>query len=133
MVCIALMGSIFTSGTLFAGERAARRAVQISHFSIGRRYPMRTEHWQDVVSLFLGAWLVLSPLAMRVEGAAAWFTVALGLSVMLFAIEGLVIPSYLEELAEICVGLALIIVPWTTGFESPAATFNSVVPWLVPW
>lgn len=88
---------------------------------------MRTEHWQDIVSLFLGVWLVLSPLALHVEGAAAWFTVALGLSVMLFAIEGLVIPSYLEEIAEICVGLALIIVPWTMGFESPAATLNSAV------
>ena len=88
---------------------------------------MRTEHWQDVASLFLGAWLVLSPLVLHVEGAAAWFTVALGLSVMLFAIEGLVIPSYLEELAEIGVGLALIIVPWTMGFESPAATLNSAV------
>ena len=88
---------------------------------------MRTQHWQDVVSLFLGVWLVLSPLALSIEGAAAWFTVTLGLSVMLFAIEGLVIPSYFEELAEISVGLALIIVPWTLGFESPAATLNSAI------
>ena len=88
---------------------------------------MRTEHWQDVVSLFLGIWLVLSPWALSIDGVAAWFTIALGLSVMLFAIEGIVIPSYFEELAEIGVGLALIVVPWTLGFESPAATVNSAL------
>ncbi|HEX9389843.1 MAG TPA: SPW repeat protein [Usitatibacteraceae bacterium] len=88
---------------------------------------MRTEHWQDVASLFLGVWLVLCPLVLFVQGAAAWFTVVLGISVILFAIEGLVIPSYLEELGEIGVGLALIVVPWVLGFESRSATFNSAM------
>ncbi len=88
---------------------------------------MRTERWQDVVSLFLGVWLVLSPWALVMDGAAAWFTIALGLGVILFAIEGLIIPSYFEELGEICVGLALIVMPWTAGFASPLATANSAI------
>ncbi len=88
---------------------------------------MRTERWQDVVSLFLGVWLVLSPWALSMSGAAAWFTIALGLGVMLFAIEGLIIPSYFEELGEICVGLALIVVPWSASFESRLAMLNSAI------
>ena len=49
---------------------------------------MRVQHWQDVASLLLGAWLVLSPLALGFVGAAAWMTVVLGIGVILFAIEG---------------------------------------------
>lgn len=88
---------------------------------------MRIQHWQDIVSLLFGAWLVLCPLALGFVGAAAWITVALGLSVVMFAIEGLVIPSYLEEWGEIGLGLALLVAPWAIGYESATATFNSMV------
>jgi hypothetical protein len=52
-------------------------------------------------------------LALGLVGAAAWITVILGLFVILFAIEGLILPSYLEEWGEI--GLWL----WHRG---PSAT-----------
>ena len=55
---------------------------------------MRIRHWQDVASLLLGVWLVLSPFALGFAGAAVWMTVVLGLCVILFAVEGFVIPSY---------------------------------------
>lgn len=32
---------------------------------------MRIPHWQDIASPLLGAWLVLSPLALGFVGAAA--------------------------------------------------------------
>ena len=88
---------------------------------------MRTQRWQDIASLLLGAWLVLSPLALGFVGAAAWITVALGIAVILFAIEGLIIPSYLEEWGEIGLGLALLVAPWAISYESAIATSSSMV------
>ena len=62
---------------------------------------MRIQHWQDVASLLLGVWLVLSPFALGFAGAAFWITIVLGLCVILFSVEGFVIPSYLEEWGEL--------------------------------
>jgi hypothetical protein len=92
---------------------------------------MRIRHWQDAASLLLGVWLVLSPFVLGFAAAAAWITVVLGLSVILFALEGFIIPSYLEEWGEILLGLALLAAPWTIGYEPPLATINSVVSGLV--
>jgi uncharacterized membrane protein SirB2 len=58
---------------------------------------MRIQHWQDIASLLLGVWLVVSPFVLGFAGAATWVTIVLGLFVILFAVEGFVIPSYLEE------------------------------------
>ena len=49
---------------------------------------MRIRHWQDVASLLLGVWLVLSPFALGFAGAAVWITIVLGLSVILLAVSG---------------------------------------------
>jgi len=88
---------------------------------------MRIRHWQDIASMSLGVWLVLSPFALGFAGAAAWITIVLGLSVILFAVEGFVIPSYLEEWGEVLIGLALVVMPWTVSYESVSATANSMV------
>jgi hypothetical protein len=88
---------------------------------------MRIRHWQDVASLLVGVWLVLSPFALGFAGAATWITLVLGLSVIVFAVEGFVIPSYLEEWGELLIGLALLVVPWTVGYEPELATVSSTV------
>ena len=88
---------------------------------------MRIQHWQDAGSLLLGVWLILSPFALGFAGAEVWITIALGLCVILFAVEEFVIPSHLEEWGEILIGLALVAVPWTVGYQSVSATASSVV------
>ena len=88
---------------------------------------MRIQHWQDIASLLLGVWLVLSPFVLGFAGAATWLTIVLGLCVILFAVEGFVIPSYLEEWGEVLLGLALVVAPWTVVYESASATVSSMV------
>jgi len=88
---------------------------------------MRIQHWQDVASLLLGVWLVLSPFALGFAGAAVWMTVVLGLFVILFAVEGFVMSSYLEEWGEIVLGLVLLVVASTVGYEWRSATLSSMV------
>jgi hypothetical protein len=88
---------------------------------------MRIQHWQDIASLLLGVWLVVSPFVLGFAGAATWITIILGLLVILFAVEGFAIPSYLEEWGELLLGLALLVAPWTVGYESVSATVSSVV------
>lgn len=88
---------------------------------------MRVQHWQDAASLLVGVWLVLSPFALDLSGAAVWLTILLGLGVILFAIEAFIIPSYLEEWGEMLVGLALVVAPWSVGYESVPATVGSVL------
>lgn len=92
---------------------------------------MRIRHWQDAASLLLGVWLVLSPFALGFAAAATWITILLGLGVILFALEGFVVPSYLEEWGEILLGLALLAAPWAVGYEQVSATVSSAASGLL--
>jgi SPW repeat len=100
------------------------------HYHMGRRKEvsiMRIRHWQDVASLLLGVWLVLSPFALGFGGAALWITIVLGLFVVLLAVEGFFIPPYLEEWGEILFGLALVVAPWTFDYEAVSTTVSSMI------
>lgn len=88
---------------------------------------MRIQHWQDAASLLVGVWLVLSPFALGFTGAAVSITIALGLGVILFAIEAFFIPSYLEEWCEALLGAALVLAPWAVGYETSLAMVSSAL------
>ena len=88
---------------------------------------MRIQHWQDAASLLVGVWLVLSPFALGFSGAAAGMTIALGLGVILFAVEAFFIRSYLEEWGELLLGLALLLAPWAVGYETSSAMVSSAL------
>jgi hypothetical protein len=83
---------------------------------------MRIKHWQDAASLLVGVWLVLSPFALGFSGSAVWMTIALGLGVIMFAVEAFFIPSYLEEWGEMLLGLALLLMPWAVGYETTSVS-----------
>lgn len=87
---------------------------------------MRIRHWQDYASASLGFWMILSPLVLGFSGAAAGFSIALGIAIMAFAIEGLLLPSYLEEVGEFGLGLVTVFTPWLIGFASSAASYYYV-------
>lgn len=55
----------------------------------------------------------------------------LGLLVIMFAVEGFIVPSYLEEWGELLLGLALILAPWAIGYEPGSATVSSVISGLL--
>jgi hypothetical protein len=49
----------------------------------------------------------------------------------MFAVEGFIVPSYLEEWGELLLGLALLMAPWAVGYEPVSATVSSVISGLL--
>ena len=87
---------------------------------------MRIRHWQDVASLVVGVWLVLSPFALGFAGAEVWITRAW--VVRHSVCHGGICHSVQSGgMGEILIGLALVAVPWTVVYQSVSATASSVV------
>jgi len=63
-----------------AGVGRMHRHERLTIYGEGREVSvMRIQHWQDVASLLIGVWLVVSPFALGFAGAAVWMTIVLGL------------------------------------------------------
>ena len=90
----------------------------------------RPKHLQDAVNLVLGAWLVLSPWALRFQADAPAMAnaVVIGLALIAVALGALVAPREWEEWVESALGLWLIASPWLLGFsDEPTAMRNAVL------
>lgn len=97
-----------------------------------------TDNWQDIVSLVLGVWLILSPWALAFTGidAALWNVVLFGAVIAMMAFMAIIDFHEWEEWADMAIGLWLIVSPWVLGFATMragaadgayAATLNVVV------
>lgn len=95
-----------------------------------------TDNWQDVISLILGVWLILSPwlLGFALMQAATWNAIAFGIVIALMAFMALFEFHAWEEWADMAVGVWLIVSPWVLGFAMAdvaggytAAAWNVVI------
>ncbi len=90
---------------------------------------LKLKHWQDVVSVVVGLWLIASPWALGIHDhmAAIGNFVVLGAVLLGFAITEFFIPESWEEWSELVIGLWLIGSPWVLEFATiPAATQNAI-------
>jgi hypothetical protein len=88
-----------------------------------------SKRWQDVVSLVLGVWLVVSPWALGYAGEtmAAWNAYIFGVIIAVAAIAALVAFHEWEEWVNAVIGLWLIVSPWVLGFSGLAAAMWNFV------
>jgi len=87
------------------------------------------KHWQDVVNVALGAWLLLSPwvLDFAAETAAMTSMVVMGAALIAAALGAILVPRAWEEWIECVLGLCVIVSPWVLGFESLEARSSAVL------
>ncbi|MGC2517856.1 MAG: SPW repeat protein [Burkholderiales bacterium] len=87
--------------------------------------------WQDRIEIVIGLWLCISPWVLGYTGpleAAGWSAIVVGIGVLMFSFEDLVLPSEIEEWVELVLGLLLMISPWAWGYsDNMAATLNALI------
>jgi hypothetical protein len=86
---------------------------------------------QDQLEIVVGLWLCVSPWVLGYAGPlqmAGWSAIFVGIGVLLFSFEDLVLPSEIEEWVELALGLSLMGSPWLWGYsDSMLATVNAVI------
>ena len=89
----------------------------------------RPKHWQDAVNAVLGAWLVLSPWALRFNADTPSMAnfVVIGLALLAVALGALVAPREWEEWVEGALGLWLIASPWLLRFSGEQVAIRNAV------
>lgn len=96
---------------------------------------MNRAHWQDCVSFTAGLWLLLAPLAFRIDWPAeldlphiALNSLVSGLSAVILALLEMLIFLRWLELLIMLLGIWVICAPWMLGFYLvPAALAQSLV------
>jgi hypothetical protein len=112
---------------------ALRRPVEARRSSPcgGKEVRMkRMKHWQDVVSVLVGVWLIASPWVLGIHGnlAAVGNCVAIGAVLVSFAMVSLFVPEPWEEWSEMVLGLWLIASPWILEYTAlRVAVQNSLI------
>lgn len=90
----------------------------------------QVKHWQDVVNLVLGLWLLISPwvLAYAGETLPMWNAVIFGILIGVVALYALFQVFAWEEWANAVFGVWMVISPWVLGFSGNfAAMLNAVI------
>jgi hypothetical protein len=80
-----------------------------------------SKRWQDVLNLVIGAWLFVSPWAIRGSmevSAAMWNAYILGVAIVVFAAVAVSMPRVWEEGINIALGVWMIISPWVLRFSA---------------
>jgi hypothetical protein len=87
------------------------------------------KHWQDSTNAALGAWLIVSPLALGFQGdvLALVNTAIVGVLLVAVALGAIFVPRAWEEWTETVLGLWLAVSPWVLGFEGQMAKMNALV------
>ena len=89
----------------------------------------RIKHWQDLVSIVVGAWLIASPWVLGIQGPlqAIGDFVVIGIVLAAFAVTEVFLPEPWEEWSEVVLGLWLIASPWVLEFtNAPVAMRNAI-------
>ncbi|HXD39708.1 MAG TPA: SPW repeat protein [Ramlibacter sp.] len=91
------------------------------------------KHWQDSTNAALGAWLIVSPLALGFQGdwIALANTAIVGVLLAAAALGAIFVPRAWEEWTETALGLWLAVSPWVLGFQVQLARMNALVIGLV--
>lgn len=92
------------------------------------------KHWQDVVNVVIGIWLVVSVwiLGLAAETVVTTNAVIAGLALIAVALGAILVPRAWEEWTEALLGLWLIASPWVLGFSANVeARFAAVLTGLV--
>ena len=89
----------------------------------------RLKHWQDVVNMVIGVWLVVSAWALGLEADRAMTAnfVIVGLALVALTLGAIFVPKAWEEWSEFALGIWLIVSPWVLNFNIHLdATRNAV-------
>ena len=91
---------------------------------------MTIKHWQDVVNLIFGLWMIVAPWALKFEAETnpTWNAVIVGVFIAAVALFALFRVMAWQEWANIALGVWLVISPWIVGFSGlMAAMWNAVI------
>lgn len=91
---------------------------------------MAIKHWQDVVNLILGLWMIAAPWALKFEAETnpMWNAVIVGVFIAAVALFALFRVMAWQEWANVALGVWLAISPWIVGFSGlVAAMWNAVI------
>lgn len=81
---------------------------------------MKLKHWQDLVNILLGVWIVISPWVLGFQDVTAAMANAavVGLALIATALGAIFKPRAWEEWTEGALGVWLIASPWLLGFST---------------
>ena len=90
---------------------------------------LRIKHWQDVVSVVVGLWLMASPWVLGIQKplAAEGSFVILGAVLIGFVVTEFFIRESWEEWSELAIGLWLIASPWILEFTDVRAAMQNAI------